>query len=190
MKQAKVLTDAELKRVLAIVAQGPHAQRNRIALLLSHYAGLRVGEIASLRWGDLLNREGRVRSQFYLLAENTKTNEARAVHLNERLLKELVAYKSCFKQELRTSDPLIASQKRGRFSANSLCQLFSRIYADAGIAGASSHSGRRGFITRLAHSGVSPKVIMTLAGHKSLATTQRYIDVNDELLARAVEVIG
>jgi integrase/recombinase XerD len=189
MKQAKVLTDAELKRVLAVVAQGPHAQRNRIALLLSHYAGLRVGEIGSLRWGELLDAEGAVRAQFYLLAENTKTSEARAVHLNARLVREMAAYKSCFKQEVRSADPLIASQKGGHFSANSLCQLLSRLYAQAGIPGASSHSGRRWFITRLAHSGISPKVIMTLAGHRSLATTQRYIEVNDELLAMAVEVL-
>lgn len=28
---------------------------------------------------------------------------------------------------------------------------------------------------------------MTLAGHKHLGTTQRYIDVNDEMLRKAVE---
>ncbi|MEF2554457.1 tyrosine-type recombinase/integrase [Aurantimonas sp. A2-1-M11] len=52
-----------------------------------------------------------------------------------------------------------------------------------------SHSGRRWFITRLAHSGVSAKVIMTLAGHKNLGTTQRYIDVNDEMMRAAVELL-
>ena len=66
--------------------------------------------------------------------------------------------------------------------------MFGRVYAEAGIDGASSHSGRRGFITTLAHKGVSPKVLMTLAGHKHLSTTQRYIDVNDELLLEAVEL--
>lgn len=86
-------------------------------------------------------------------------------------------------------DPVIASQKRGAFSPNSLCQLLGRLYAAAGIVGASSHSGRRWFITRLAHSGVSPKVIMTLAGHQSLATTQHYIDVNDTMMAAAVNAI-
>jgi integrase/recombinase XerD len=54
--------------------------------------------------------------------------------------------------------------------------------------GGSSHSSRRSFITKLAHSGVSAKVIMTLAGHKHLSTTQRYIDVNDEMLRQAVEL--
>nr|WP_246685266.1 site-specific integrase [Methylobacterium sp. WL103] len=48
-------------------------------------------------------------------------------------------------------------------------------------AGDSSHSGRRWFITRLAHAGISPKAIMMLAGHRHPSTTQRYIDVKDEM---------
>ena len=189
MKQAKVLDDAELKRVLAVVAQGKHAARNRIALLLSHYAGLRVGEIATLCWADVLGANGELKQQFYLKPENTKSNEARPVHVSKRLQRELAIYKSCASQKIQSSDPLIPSQKQGAFSGNSLCQLFGRLYTEAGIEGATSHSGRRWFITRLAHSGVSPKVIMTLAGHRSLGTTQRYIDVNDEMMARAVEVL-
>lgn len=190
MKQAKVLTDAELKRVLAMIAQGKHAARNRILLLLSHYAGLRVGEIATLTWGDLVEPSGDLTRQFRLKAQHTKTNEARTVHVSSKLARELISYKSCFTQEPKRSAPLIRSQKGGPFSANSLCQLLGRIYASAGIMGASSHSGRRWFITQLAHSGVSPKVIMTLAGHRSLATTQRYIDVNDQMMASAVELLG
>ena len=81
------------------------------------------------------------------------------------------------------------TQKRTAFSANTLCQLFGEIYRRAGIDGASSHSGRRSFISTLAHNAVSPKVIMTLAGHKHLSTTQRYIEVNDEMLKAAVEVV-
>ena len=132
---------------------------------------------------------GELKQQFYLKPENTKSNEARPVHISKRLQRELVTYRSYFTKEFRLAEPLIPSQKRGPFSANSLCQLFGRLYASAGVDGATSHSGRRWFITRLAHSGVSPKVIMTLAGHRSLATTQRYIDVNDQLMARAVEVL-
>jgi len=189
MKQAKVLTDAELKRVLAVIAQGKHPARNRTLVLLSHYAGLRVGEIATLTWGDLLEPGGDIARQFLLKATHTKTNEARTVHVSGKLVRELAAYRSYFKQEPKRSAPLIASQKGGPFSANSLCQLLGRTYADAGIVGASSHSGRRWFITQLAHSGISPKVIMTLAGHRSLATTQRYIDVNDQMMANAVETL-
>ena len=77
----------------------------------------------------------------------------------------------------------------GHFLANTLTQLIGQIYRKAGIDGATSHSGRRWFITKLAHSGVSAKVIMTLAGHKNLSTTQRYIDVNDEMMRAAVAIL-
>lgn len=40
---------------------------------------------------------------------------------------------------------------------------------------------RRGFITKVALSGVSAKFIMELAGHKHLVTTQRQMQVNDEM---------
>ncbi|WP_439602430.1 tyrosine-type recombinase/integrase [Devosia sp.] len=187
MKQARVLTDAELRRVLAVVASGRNAARNRVLVLISHHAGLRVGEIAVLTWSDLLEPGGEVARRFLLRAVHTKTREARAVHVNTRLARELTDYRSHFSEELDPSRPLISSQKGGFFSANSLCQLMGRLYAQAGVVGASSHSGRRWFITRLAHSGVSAKVIMTLAGHRSLATTQRYIEVNDTILAKAVD---
>ena len=59
----------------------------------------------------------------------------------------------------------------------------------AGIAGASSHSGRRTFITTLANKGISVRVLAGLAGHKSIAVTQKYIDVNPDLMRNAVELI-
>lgn len=188
MKQAKVLSSSELKRVLAVCASGKHAGRNRIALLLSHHAGLRVGEIASLTWGELLEVNGTCRRVFHLQAKNTKANEARAVHVNDLLWRELERFRLSHRSvELDTH--VILSQK-GSFGANSLCQLFSRIYAAAGISGASSHSGRRWFITKLANSGVSSKVIMELAGHKNLTTTQRYIEVNEEMKQQAVSLLN
>lgn len=85
MKQARVLTDAEFKRLLAVVAQMKHAGRNRLALMLSHLAGLRVGEIAALTVRDVLDSEGKVREQLRLRAEITKGGHARVVFLNEKL---------------------------------------------------------------------------------------------------------
>ena len=84
---------------------------------------------------------------------------------------------------------LRANEARVLTAGNTLCQLMGDLYDAAGLDGATSHSGRRWFITKLAHSGVSAKVIMTLAGHKNLSTTQRYIEVNDDLMRAAVEVL-
>lgn len=186
MKQAKVLSEAELKRLLAVVEAGKHAARNRAALMLSYLAGLRVGEIAALKVGDVFDGSGQVREQILLKASYTKGNQARTVFVGSKLRKELTRFQAS--AAVATAEaPLLLTQKRTPFSANTLCQLFGTLYKCAGITGGSSHSGRRSFITKLAHSGVSPKVIMTLAGHKHLGTTQRYIDVNDEMLRKAVE---
>ena len=50
-KQAKTLTPQDLRRVMDYVATRPHAARNRAIVLMMYYAGLRVGETASLRLG-------------------------------------------------------------------------------------------------------------------------------------------
>ncbi|MFB0488351.1 site-specific recombinase XerD [Methylobacterium sp. OAE515] len=84
---------------------------------------------------------------------------------------------------------MLVTQKRTAFSPNTLSQLMRGFYDQAGLDGGSSHSGRRWFITRLAHAGISPKAIMMLASHRHLSTTQRYIDVNDEMMRAAVEVL-
>ena len=57
------------------------------------------------------------------------------------------------------------------------------------LDGASSHSGRRGFLTNLAEKGVSVRVMMALAGHANMATTQRYIDLRPGVLRNAVELV-
>ena len=190
MKQAKVLSEAEFKRVLAVISGMRHAARNRAAMMLSFYAGMRVGEIAALRVKDVLDAQGKVKDQVLLRAAITKTGEARTVFVGDKLLRELDRYAATLDDEQKAGDgPLLLTQKGTAFTPNTLCQLFARIYGLAGVDGASSHSGRRWFITRLAHSGVSAKVIMTLAGHKNLSTTQRYIDVNDEMMRAAVGLL-
>jgi site-specific recombinase XerD len=85
--------------------------------------------------------------------------------------------------------PLFESQKGGHFSANTMCQLFLDIYKACGLKDASSHSGRRTYITRLANKGVGVRLLAELAGHSHISTTQRYIDVNSEQLTQAVELL-
>jgi integrase/recombinase XerD len=63
-------------------------------------------------------------------------------------------------------------------------------YKLANIAGASSHSGRRQFVSNLADMGINARVVQALARHKNLGTTQRYIDINDNKLRAAVELLS
>lgn len=190
MKQAKTLTQQELRRVLDYVATRKQATRNRAILLTGHLSGMRVGEIAALRIADVLDQSGKVKPEIHLAAEQTKGKTGRTVLVSERLRKELTIYA----KTLNAKDPTWAffpTQKqpiRG-FTANTLAQHLLKIYKNAGIAGASSHSMRRTFITNLAAKGVSVRVLMSLAGHRNISTTQAYIDVNDDMKRKAVELV-
>jgi integrase/recombinase XerD len=190
MARAQVLGDSDLRRVLAFARSKAHAERNVLVLMLSYFAGLRVKEIAALQVEDVYDARMSPRSQFFLRPEKTKGKYGRTVYLSERLRKQLEFFR---KQEaLGVNDmpkALIRSQKGGPFSANSLCQVMARLYDEAGFPSATSHTGRRSFITHLAHRGISAKVLMQLAGHRHLGTTQVYIDVNENQLANAVEVL-
>ena len=189
MKQAKVLTDKELKKVIDYIdAFDKHSHRNKVIVLLTHYCGMRVNEVASLLVSDVVNDEGEVNDVIHLTANQTKGSDSRRVFVSK---KAKTAIKRYLQSDLSVIQRvyLFNTQKSKRFNTNALTQLVKRLYEQVGIVGATSHSGRRTFITKLATSGVSVRVIAEAVGHSSIATTQRYIDVNDELIGNAVELV-
>ena len=186
-KQAKVLTKEEFKRVVAVIKNNAHANRNLAAFYLSFYAGLRVCEIASLTLADVVDTNNKVKAQIVLEKHMTKGSKRNVVFISNALQKLLQQYvdTDCANKSLTTA--FIASQKRNAFSALTLSQLFARIYKKANVVNASSHSGRRTFITTLADNAVNVRVIQALARHSSLNTTMRYIDITQTKLESAVE---
>ena len=188
MAQAKTLTDKELRHVLQYITYHKHSARNRAMLLVTHWSGMRVGEVAALLVGDVLAEDGTIRAEVRLGREQTKGNMARSVFIPEKLRKELGTYLATVGYVDRASR-LFRTQKRGFFTANTMTQHFWWLYRKVGISGASSHSGRRTFITALANKGVGVRVLMGLAGHRNISTTQAYIDCNDDMKRRAVELI-
>jgi integrase/recombinase XerD len=190
MAAAKSLTPAELERVLAYISTQPNAPRNRCMLLMTVAAGLRVSEVAGLTVGDVLDSMGAVRGEVYLASHRVKHGHARTIYLNTRLQQELADYMAT-RTNKDASLPLFPTLRgpRRHFSPNTLAQHFYWLYRKAGVTGASSHSGRKTFLTSLAGQGVSVFVLASLAGHKSIATTQRYITVNDDVKRRAVELL-
>ena len=199
MSQAKVLTEKEIKKVVKLIDTKRHATRNRCMFLLTHGSGMRVGEVASLRISDVLQSDGSIKSEVYLSAQQTKGSKGRTVYLSDKMSDEISLYlKTRFKLNdllavtlTDTTRALFANQKdchRG-FSASTACQMFHYWYKEAKIEGASSHSGRRGFITNLANKGVHVRILQELAGHSSIAVTQKYIDVNHDKLRIAVEML-
>jgi integrase/recombinase XerD len=67
-------------------------------LLLTHLAGMRVGEVAALTWGDVVNADGRVKDEIRLNGDQTKGGHPRIVFLSPKLLKELEVFVGTAKQ--------------------------------------------------------------------------------------------
>lgn len=191
MKQAKLLTDTERKRLAAVIDSKRHAVRNHTAVALSFYAGLRACEIAALRVGDVFDEAGAVRDTIFLSAAQTKGNTGNTVLVNKRLASALKRYASAYPKRIQQPNaPVMFSAKGAGFKAQTVVNLFQHLYRAAAIAGASSHSGRRQFVTELADKGVNARVVQALARHKHLNTTMRYIDLNENKMRAAVELVS
>lgn len=188
-KQAKTLDKQDLRRLLDCISTRKHSLRNKTILFFMYYTGVRVGECASLKVGDVLTEEGKIKREIVLKKENTKTNDARTIYVNEKLLKQLNEYING--SDLGEMDQAFFSTQKSKcgFSANSLTVYFHHLFKEAGVYGGSSHSCRRTFITDLANKGVNARVLMALSGHKNMTVLQRYIDVNDDIKRRTVELL-
>ena len=134
----------------------------------------------------------------HLTAAQTKGKHGRTVTLAEKLRKELQLYLQdrFFTKQLaalnntdEVNKPLFATQKREGFDGNTACYHFHMLYKGAGLDGASSHSGRRSFLTHLSAKSVPLKVLMELAGHRQAQTTMRYINVTTDMKKAAVELL-
>jgi integrase/recombinase XerD len=190
MAQAKTLTTTEIQRLLTHINTRKYAARNRSMMLLTRWAGLRIGEVACLRWSDVTTTDGQIKDEIRLLPDMTKGRHARTVFVSAKLRAELQAYAhqaNCVDRNY----PFFASQKSiwAGFNANSLAQTFALLYAGAGLEGASSHSGRRTFLTTLANKGTAIHTLKTLAGHRSISTTAAYLYSSPSQLKAAVEVV-
>lgn len=190
MSQAKTLSEQELEQVLNYISNKKYSARDRALILTSYYSGMRVGEISSLTVGHVLDAGGNIKGEIRLTAEQTKGKHPRTVFVNSKLKDELAKYI----QLIRTDDKertLFPTQKNPRrgFTANTLTQHFLNMYRSAGIDGASSHSGRRTYATTIASQGVGLRVLMRLMGHRNVSTTAVYIDANDNMLRKAVELV-
>ena len=117
MKQAKLLTEAEHRRLTAVVGSLRHSTRNHTAVALSFYAGLRACEIAALRVGDVFDAGGEPRDTIYLSAAQTKGNDTGTVLVNRRLRAQLQRYAAAYPKRLaQPTAALLYSAKGGGFS--------------------------------------------------------------------------
>ena len=189
-RQAKFITPMVERRMLTWAARQRHPERARVILMLSLKAGLRAGEIAMLTWPMVVDPRGRVGSVIELMDCAAKKGSGRRVPIHPDL-KSALARLRVLSPDL--NGPVVPSSRGGHLRANSVVNLFVALFRELGIEGCSSHSGRRTFITRAARSahkaGGSLRDVQLLAGHRSIETTQQYIDGDSDAQRRLVRLI-
>jgi integrase/recombinase XerD len=117
----------------------------------------------------------------------------RSIPLHAELAAALVTLQA-ERGEDAAHDLSVIYSERGRGLSAAAVQLwFHRLYRTLELAGCSSHSGRRSFITRAARkvseAGGSLRDVQQLAGHASLAITQSYIEGDTEAKRKLIALI-
>ena len=178
-KQAKVVTPPMLKRMLRRVSVSPFPARDRVMILLSVKAGLRACEIAGLDWSMVLDAQGRVSGTLNVRDAIAKKRGGRRIPMHPELRRALERL-ARDTEPVGPVGPVVRSYRGSHFDPKSVVNWFSALYSELGFKGCSSHSGRRSFITAAARnihrSGCSLRDVQLLAGHRSIETTERYID--------------
>ena len=194
-KQAKILTNKQIDSVLDHLARSRAPVRNRAIFLLSVKAGLRAKEIANLRWEMVLKGDASLGDSLALPNIASKGNSGRIIPLNKDLevaLQELLA-EEMKRKNFNSKDFIVRTQRAERTSPQAVVNMFATWYRELGMVGCSSHSGRRTLITNIARKistvGGSLRDVQAIAGHSSLAVTQRYIDFDTEAQKKVLNLV-
>ena len=139
--------------------------------------------------GMVLGAGGEIGTVIELQDHAAKKGSGRSIPLHAELRQALLVVR----QSSTGLGPVIRSERGGPMTPLSIVVWFGRVYDALGFDGCSSHSGRRTFITRAARAvhkaGGSLRDVQLLAGHRSIQTTQRYIDGDSDAQRRLISLI-
>jgi integrase len=138
-KQAKVLFDHHVQALLAYSQRSRYPVRNQVIVLLSVKAGLRAGEIANLTWPMVLDPTGEIGPSIELHDGAAKNRSGRRVPIHP----ELQAALTRWREVSDGSENVVESERGGGLTPASIVNWFTAAYRHLGLAGCSSHSGRR-----------------------------------------------
>jgi site-specific recombinase XerD len=151
-------------------------KRNRRAIFLMLYAGLRLAEAAALCWSD-------VDLGSHLIVREGKGGFDRAIPVHKSLAGEL---EKVPKDQRKGA---VAGKEDGsNLTCRSIENIFRRWLPAQGVSIA-AHQLRHSFATQMLHNGADIRTIQELMGHKDLATTERYLMVDMKLKRKAIDCL-
>jgi len=161
--------EAERPQAHGLAAEG---RRNAVLLRLLYVAGLRVAELAGLRWRDCQERghdaQGQPQGQVTVTG---KGNKARAVLLPADLWAELAGLRG----DASADAPVFRSRRGGPLSTVQVFRIVQDAARAAGLAGnVSPHWFRHAHASHALDNGAPIHLVQQTLGHASVAVTSRY----------------
>ncbi|MBT3714245.1 MAG: tyrosine-type recombinase/integrase [Anaerolineae bacterium] len=151
--------------------------RDRTIFTIMLHSGLRVGEITALCTDDILVTE----SITPRLRVRGKGQKERIVFLSQTAMNLLNAY---LDTRPATSDKKVFLNKRGSPISITGIQLQLASYCRKADVWVTCHQFRHTFASKLIANGMPVTSVQKLLGHKSIRTTQRYIQLSDRQVER------
>lgn len=182
-KRVRHLTEAEAEALLTKLKG--KSVKTYMQAVLSLYAGLRFGEIASLTWGDVDIDRG------ILTLRDTKSGRTRAAFVTEKIRTEVFS-------QLPPGNPddLIFPDRNGKKMVQ-VSAVFGRTINELKLNEKITdprmrvcfHSLRHTFASWLVERGTDLFQVSKLLGHSTIALTERYSHLRPDTLQAAVKVL-
>lgn len=145
-KQAKTLSNAQVKTVLLHLDSSRNPIRNRLIFLLSTKAGLGAKEIAELTWRMVTDAQGEISHEIRLENSASKGLSGGVIAMNAELRPSLIEWRQQ-SWLLNARGRAIRTERSSETCAAVIVDLMRGWYLELGFEGCSSHSGRRTFVT-------------------------------------------
>lgn len=184
----RALTTSELRRLEAALdapIEGDAKvqrvrRRDRLIILLMLYTGLRLAEVAGLKWSDIDLEAGTL----IVRKAIAKGGRERMVPLHARIIRALREI-----PEHKQHGALCCHPDGRHLSRKTIPHIFDRWLREMDGLHISAHRLRHSFATGLLRGGANIRQIQKLLGHASLATTERYLLVDTSETKLAVDVL-
>lgn len=155
--------------------------RDFLLITMGSYFGLRIGDLISLKWIDVLDKEE-------IIIKESKTKKSRTITFNEKVIEAI----NLCSNELRSKDShwnseyIFANRWGGQLSVSYINKRLKVIFTryNVRVQNPSSHTLRKTFGKRIYEmDGQSDRALIYLSdifGHSSTAITRSYIGITQD----------
>jgi len=180
-KLPAILTREECKELMAAYKTGRKAARNRLIIRLLYATGMRIEELANLRFCDIFYDNGTI------FIREGKGGKDRYVCADPETFEMLKAWQEEGKKSPHDSVPGVKVRQIRRIveKAGDMAGVSQKYDAMGRVF--SAHSFRHAFATHLYENGMSVFAIKKLLGHEFLSTTEMYINCTIEQAQKEYE---